>query len=80
MPFPFPGDLPNPTQGWNPHLPRQPSAGGFFPTKPPGKPIGTEAEDGFDPLTLRLRAQRTFTVPLCYLRADREEKEAGWPG
>ena len=65
LPFPFPGMEPASSSA---------SAGGFFPTKPPGKPIGTEAEDGFDPLTLRLRAQHTFTVPLCYLRADRGEK------
>ena len=37
LPFPFPGDLPNPTiQPKSPAL-----AGGFFTTEPPGKPLSS---------------------------------------
>ena len=38
LPFPSPGDLPNP--GINPAFPAL--AGGFFTTEPPGKPNGFE--------------------------------------
>ena len=38
LPFPTPGDLPNP--GTEPTSPASPAlAGGFFTTEPPGKPI-----------------------------------------
>ena len=44
LPFPTPGDLPNP--GTEPASPVSPArAGGFFTTEPPGKP--------FKPSTLR---------------------------
>ena len=41
LPFPPPGDLPNP--GIEPASPKSPTlAGGFFTTEPPRKPIGNQ--------------------------------------